>query len=92
MHHTHELSEHLSTQALSFEEFANGAAQCHARLRDGSVHAGLLISNATAIIAMRGHASLPFPVESIAQLFQEEEDKNPSQRGGWEYFDAWSRG
>jgi hypothetical protein len=91
MQHKYLLPERLSGQTQSFEEFANGAAQCHARLRDGSVHAGLLISSATAIIAMRGHASLPFPVESIAELFQEQEDKSPTQRSGWEFFDTWSR-
>jgi len=88
----HKLPEHLTEQALSLEEFANGGAQCHAELRDGSIHAGLLISNATAVIAMRGHASLPFPVEAIARLFQEGDDKYPRQQGGWNFFDDWSSG
>ena len=90
MNYKHKLPLELAAQASSLAEFANGGAQCHAELRDGSVHAGLLISGATAIIAMRGHTSLPFPVESIARLFQMGEDRNPVQRGGWDYFDVWS--
>ena len=91
MQYKYELPTSLASHAASFEEFANGAAQCHARLRNGCVHSGLLVSNATAIIAMRGCTSLPFAVEAIAELFQEEEDKRPVMRGGWQYFDEWSR-
>ena len=89
MKHLHPLGATLSSQASAFVEFANGGAQCHARLTDGTVHSGLLISNSIAIIAMRGWKTLPFQVESVAQLFQTEEDKNPLDRAGWQFFDVW---
>jgi hypothetical protein len=85
----HPLSPELSAQALLLEEFANGGAQCHARLRDGTVHGGILISNATSIIAMRGQEHLPFAVDAIADLFQCEDDRSPRQRDGWQFFDSW---
>jgi hypothetical protein len=83
------LPAYLSDQALALSEFANGGAQCHVRLKDGTVHSGLLISNATAIVALRGHHDLPFSVDSVALLFQTDEDRSPVVRGDWEYFDAW---
>ena len=86
----HALPAHLTEQALTLHEFANGGAQCHARLKDGTVHSGLLVSNATAIIAMRGHHDLPFAVDSVALLFQTDEDRSPKVRGDWEFFDAWT--
>ena len=90
MQFRYELPAHLTGQALALEEFANGGAQCHVRLKDGTVYSGLLVSNATAIIAMRGHRDLPFSVDSIASLFQTDQDRSPVVRGNWEYFDAWA--
>jgi hypothetical protein len=90
MQFCYKLPAHLTDQALALEEFANGGAQCHARLKDGSIHSGLLVSNATAIIAMRGHHDLPFSVDSVTSLFQTDEDRSPVVRGNWEYFDAWA--
>jgi len=90
MQFRYKLPNHLSDQALALEEFANGGAQCHVRLKDGTVHSGLLVSNATAIIAMRGHHDLPFSLDSVSSLFQTAEDRSPTVRGNWEYFDAWS--
>ena len=89
MKHLHLLSAALSNQASAFDEFANGGAQCHAQLHDGTVHSGLLISNSTAIVAMRGQQTLPFKVEAVAQLFQTGEDKSPLERAGWLFFDDW---
>jgi hypothetical protein len=89
MNYRYPLSERLVAQALPFEEFANGAAQCHAQLKGGDIVSGLLISNATAIIAMREHTELPFDTEAIERLFQTEEDPSPTHRGGWTYFDEW---
>ena len=91
MKHLYPLGEALSKQASSFEEFVNGGAQCHALLQDDTVHSGLLISNSTAIVAMRGHRTLPFKVETVTQLFQTDEDKNPVARAGWLFFDDWMR-
>jgi hypothetical protein len=68
---------------VALEEFANGGAQCHARLRDGVVHSGLLVSNGAAIIAMRGHVVLPFETSEIEAVFQTDEDRSPQIRGGW---------
>jgi hypothetical protein len=91
MKYLYPLSECLVAQAAALEEFANGAAQCHAQLHDGKVFAGLLISNATAIIAMRGNVALPFAVATIDRLFQTEEDRSPTLRGNWQFFDEWHR-
>jgi len=90
MQFRYKLPAHLIDQALALEEFANGGAQCHVRLSDGTVHSGVLVSNATAIIAMRGHRDLPFTVDSVASLFQTDEDRRPKDRGNWEYFDVWT--
>ena len=79
----------MSDHAISFAEFANGGAQCHAMLFDGTMHSGLLVSNGTAIIAMWGEATLPFAVDLIDCLFQTAEDLNPTARDGWQYFDEW---
>jgi hypothetical protein len=89
MQYRYPLAEPLTSQAAGFAEFANGAAQCHAKLKDGSLHAGLLLSNATAIIAMRGHVSLPFEVSKIVSLFQTQEGQSPNVQARWEFFDEW---
>ena len=89
MQYQYALPERLAIQASSFEEFANGAAQCHAVLFDGTKHAGILISNATAVVAMREHLTLPFSIDSIESLYQIGEDGSPVNRDGWTYFDKW---
>ncbi len=38
---------------------------------------------------MRGHKTLPFKIEAVAQLFQTDEDKSPIDRAGWLFFDDW---
>jgi hypothetical protein len=89
MQYRYPLPPDLAGQATQFEEFANGGAQCHAQSTDGSVHGGLLVSNSTAIIAMRGGRALPFDVAAISRLFQSEEDMLPTHRRDWEFFDEW---
>jgi hypothetical protein len=89
MKHLYLLSERLTAQASLLEEFANGATQCHAQLHSGAVFAGLLISNSTAIIAMREQFALPFAVTAIDRLFQTEEDRSPTLRANWQFFDEW---
>ena len=91
MNYRYALPARLSAQAASFDEFANGGAQCHAKLFDGTTYSGLLVSNATAIVAMRDHTALPFSVESIDHLFQADEDIDPLLRDGWQFFDEWKR-
>jgi hypothetical protein len=80
------LPEHLIKKAADLEEFALGGLQVTAKLKDGSIHRQLLISNSTWIIAMRSHKDLPFAVSEIEDIFQTDEDKNPKQRGGWEFW------
>jgi hypothetical protein len=89
MKYLYPLSERLASQATLLEEFANGAVQCHAQLHGGEVFGGLLLSNATAIIAMRQHVALPFAVASIDRLFQTDEDRSPTLRDNWQFFDEW---
>ena len=89
MKYRYPLPQQLIDQALALEEFANGGAQCHARLKDGSIQSGILISNATAVIAMRGQNALPFHIDNIAKLYQTDEDCSPKQRGNWQLFDEW---
>jgi len=72
------------------EEFANGATQITVRLRDGREIPKVLISNSTYIVAVRGFKDLPFLPDDIADVFQSEDDKNPSQREGWEFWDDWT--
>lgn len=79
----------LKSLALDFEEFANGAAQATAELKDGRKFERLLISNATAIIAARGFEDPPFDAADIARLYQSDADKNPKERGGWNFWDKW---
>jgi hypothetical protein len=90
VNYRYQLPEHLRKQASSFAEFANGAAQCHARLRNGAVVSGLLVSGGIAIAAMRGATELPFSVSEIALLFQAGDDMSPTQRSGWTFFDEWA--
>jgi hypothetical protein len=72
----------LKEVALTFHEFANGGAQATVELKDGRKFEKVLISNSTAIIAVRGFEEPPFDVEDIARLYQTDVDKNPTERGG----------
>lgn len=73
------------------EEFANGATQVTVRLKSGSTFGGVLISNSSHIVAIRGYEDLPFSVDDIAEIFQSDLDKNPVERGGWQYWDEWRK-
>ncbi len=86
----HPLPSVLIQRAASFVEFANGGAVCHARLTDGTIHPGLLISNSGAIVAMRGQDELPFDVADIDDLYQTANDCAPQNRRDWKFFDEWS--
>lgn len=83
------LPESLKHAVIAFDEFANGAAQANVRLKDGRVFENVLVSNGTAIIAIRGYNAPPFNSEDIEQVFQTEEDKNPKERSGWRFWDEW---
>jgi hypothetical protein len=71
------------------EEFANGGTQVSVETSDSKQYEKILISNSTWIVAMRGEKKLPFKIKNIARIFQTEEDKNPKERGNWEFWDNW---
>lgn len=79
----------LQQKASKFDEFANGGAQATIELQDGRVFPEALISNACAIIALRGYTDLPFSTSDISDIYQSEEDKKPKERSGWEFWDEW---
>ena len=89
MSYRYPLPPELVQQAARFEEFANGAPHCHARLRDGSSVGGILC-NGSALIAMRAESALPFQMADVASLFQTDEDRTNYERTGWVFFDDWS--
>ena len=74
-----------------FDEFALGGMQVTIRLRDGRVYKKILISNCQYIVAIRGFDILPFSLSDIDDIYQSDEDKNPSEKGNWKYWDEWER-
>jgi hypothetical protein len=87
MNFKHTLPRLWIERVVHMEEFANGEAQVSIETNDGKKYEGVLISNSTWIIAMRGEKELPFKVEDIAKIFQTEEDKNPKDRSNWIFWD-----
>ena len=90
MEYKHKLLPDLIEKALALTEFANGGAQATIKLNNGRVFNEVLISNATAIIAMRGYNDLPFKVKEISEIYQTEEDQDPKEKGNWEFWDEWN--
>jgi hypothetical protein len=84
------LPDAWAQKVSGMKEFANGATQVSVKLRDGREVRGVLISDARYIIAARGFKDLPFAMTEIADIFQSNDDKDPSQRGGWDFWDDWS--
>jgi hypothetical protein len=89
MKYKYRLPDKFVAKASGMEEFANGATQVTVRLKDGREIPKVLLSDATYLIAARGFKDLPFLVTEIDDIYQTEEDKNPHQRGGWDYWDEW---
>ena len=89
MEYKYKLPSSLIQKSVLFKEFANGGAQVTIKLNDGRIFNKALISNSTAIIALRGYNDLPFNVSDISDIYQTDEDKNPKERGSWEYWDKW---
>ncbi len=87
MQYKHKLTPTLIEKALLLTEFANGGAQVTIKLNDGRIFTKALISNATAIIAMRGYRDLPFRLNEVTEIYQTKEDKRPEEKGNWEYWD-----
>jgi hypothetical protein len=76
-------------KVAQMEEFANGATQVSVKTKSGAVIENVLISNSKHIVAVRGYRDLPFSIDDIVEIFQTNEDKNPQQRGNWEFWDNW---
>ena len=91
MQYKYKLIPALIEKALPLTEFANGGAQVTIKLKDGRIFKEALLSNATAIIAMRGYNDLPFGLSEISEIYQTEEDQNPKDKGNWEYWDEWNQ-
>ncbi len=89
MEYKYSLPTELISKASQFEEFANGGAQATIALNDGRIFNEALISNSSFIIAMRGHQTLPFATNEISDIYQTDNDINPTTRDGWEYWDEW---
>jgi hypothetical protein len=87
MKYRYTLPEHWIDKVVHMAEFAMGGTQVTMRLKDGRHVPGVLISNCTHPIAVRGFKDLPFRLEDIADIFQTDEDKNPKRRGGWDFWD-----
>ncbi|ABI81834.1 hypothetical protein Pcar_3214 [Syntrophotalea carbinolica DSM 2380] len=85
----YQLPPELVTKCSEFSEFANGGAQVTILLKNGKLFKEALVSNSMYLVAMRGHPYLPFSIGDIADICQTEEDKNPSQRGNWDFWDDW---
>jgi hypothetical protein len=83
------LPDECVSKTFAMEEFANGATQVSVRLKDGRVIPSVLISESTYVVAVRGFKDLPFSMNDIADIFQSVNDRNPTQRGGWKFWDDW---
>ena len=89
MNFRYRLSDVFINTISSFEEYANGAMQVTMLLKDGREFPGILISDATYVIAIRGFKNLPFDLAEIYDIFQIPSDKSPKERGEWQYWDDW---
>ena len=83
----HRLADHWVAKVSSMREFADGAAQVSFRLKDGRTVRRVLVSNALYIVAARGFEELPFGLDEISDIFQADDDVNPHERTGWDYWD-----
>jgi len=77
--------------SFEMEEFANGGMQVTIKTKSGKVFENVLLSSAKYLVAARGYKDLPFAVEDIADIYQTDADKNPSQRGNWDFWDEWPK-
>jgi hypothetical protein len=89
MEYKHTLPTELIDNATHFKEFGNGGAQATIVLNDGRVFRRALISNSSAIIALRGFNELPFKTIEISNVFQTNEDREPKETSDWKYWDEW---
>jgi len=89
MKYKYKLSNAWVSKVSDMTEFANGGTQVSIKAIDGKTYHNILISNSSYIIAMRGYKDLPFALAEIVDIYQTDDDKNPKERGGWDYWDDW---
>ena len=80
------LSEILVEKTKYMSEFRNGATQVTVVLYSGLIFKEVLLSNYSIIIAVRGFNKLPFAINEIADIYQNEEDINPKKTNQWTFF------
>ena len=90
MKYKYGLPSAIIKKAENLKEFANGAAQVSVLLNNGETHHQILISDGQYIVAMRNETDLPFDPNNIVDIFQQSEDENPQNKGGWNFWDDWS--
>ncbi len=83
------LAQNWVNKVSQMEEFANGAAQVTVKTKSGVIFEKVLISNSKYPVAARGYKDLPFAIDDIVEIYQTNEDKNPFQRGNWDFWDSW---
>ena len=86
----YQLPETWISAVSEMEEFANGGTQVSVRLRDKRTFGGILVSNGSYVVAMRGYKDLPFALEEIEEIYQTDEDRSPKNRSGWDFWDEWN--
>ena len=69
MKYKHELTQELKDKAVEFGEFSHGGSQATIQLKDGRIFEEAIISNCSAIIAMRGYEDLPFEISDIKDIY-----------------------
>lgn len=72
-----------------FSEFATGGMQVSIKTKDNNEYKKILLSNCKHIVAMQGYDDLPFQLKEIVEIYQDEDDLNPQDRGGWDLWDEW---
>jgi hypothetical protein len=87
----YELPSDWVNKILDYKEFANGGLQVSVKIKNGHIFNKILISNYKWIVAARGYKDLPFKVNEISEIFQTDEDIDPAERGGWDYWDNWQK-
>jgi hypothetical protein len=90
MNFKYQLPDYLIAKVATMAEFANGATQVTVFLNNGIEIPEVLISNSQYIVATREYEELPFDISEIADIRQNELDKNPLKRDGWKYWDDWT--
>lgn len=89
MNFRYTLPERWVAKVSDMDEFANGGVQVTVKTKDGKIFPKVLVSNSKHLVAARGYKDLPFSVDQITDICQSDEDRNPSERGNWDFWDDW---